>query len=343
MVYTLIKLYKNNYKYMTVDVKRIFRSKFKDLFVTYKGALTFILPGLLMLIVGSVVTNNKPAEMQNTLVATALGSLMALGFITNIFIVLGIDCIEIRKHHPKGKELTKAILKLVSWSMIMGIFNAFYLMFYVWIFTDVSHFMAPYLFNNNPLPIDWGGVFLSIFQLCFLSISMALLVSYFFSSKKWYAIFGLLYFLGFGYLAGGMFGPGATYWMMFPALIMPHTFIAHFLSASLTGGQYNVAHLPTKGDVVAVYNFWTLHPTTGFEDLLKKVFVTNGSSIWNLSVWHPEQWVEKSFTIHIKDITQTLGPFKMYNNFYQINAVNIFLPIVISLFCGTTFWIIKNK
>ena len=333
---------------MTVDVKHIFRSKFKDLFVTYKGALTFILPGLLMLIVGSVVTNNKPAQMQNTLVATALGSLMALGFITNIFIVLGLDCIEIRKQYPKGKELTKAILKLISWSMIMGIFNAFYLMFYVWIFTDVSHFMAPYLFSNNPLPIDWGGVMLSIFQLCFLSISMALLVSYFFKSKKWYAIVGLLYFLGFGYLAGGMFGPGATYWMMFPAFLMPHTYLAHFLSASLTGGQYNVAHLPTKGDIANAIKFLENHSSlqpdaNTLNTVLDQIFVMPGSHIWDLNVWQPERWVDRSFQIKVGTIVGTFGPYQMYNNFYQINAVNIFLPILISLVCGTTFWIIKNK
>jgi len=40
---------------------------------------------------------------------------------------------------------------------------------------------------------------------------MALLISYYFKTKKNYAILGLLCFLGVGYLAGGMFGPGATY------------------------------------------------------------------------------------------------------------------------------------
>jgi|GEM_PF-3228669 len=96
-----------------VDIKYLIRNKIKDLFISYKGFLTFILPILLMLIVGSVVTNNKPSGMQNTLVVSALGSLMALGFITNIFVVLGLDYIEMRKHFPKGKQLTRATIKLV--------------------------------------------------------------------------------------------------------------------------------------------------------------------------------------------------------------------------------------
>jgi|GEM_PF-2848867 len=33
--------------------------------------------------------------------------------------------------------------------MFMGIFNAFYLMFFAWIFTDVSKFMAPSLFTSS--------------------------------------------------------------------------------------------------------------------------------------------------------------------------------------------------
>jgi len=67
--------------------------------------------------------------------------------------------------------------------------------------------------------------------------------------------------------------------MMFPALLMPHTYLAHFLSASLTGGNYNVAHLPTSGDLITILEAVEKHKIKNINELMNILFVTKGSNI----------------------------------------------------------------
>lgn len=335
---------------MTCEVKtnEIIRNKIIGLFTTYKGILTFILPIFLTLIVGSVITNNKPEVMGPTLIASGLANLIALGFITNIFIVFGLEYIELKDKIPRGSELTLGTMKLALWNSFLGLFNFLYLMFLMWIFTDVSHFMTYSFFTNNN--IDWWGVLFSLVQFEFITISMALFFAHFFDCKKHYAIVSTLYFLGFGYLAGGMFGPGATYWMSFPSYFMPHTYITHFLAASFTNGYYDVAHLFTKGDIskwindgISIHggNYFTFlywvkhHQDEALQSFNQSVFISHGSSIWNMSVWKPYHWVNENGD------AWTTGN-KFYNNFYQVNALNVFVPMILSIVLGTSFWIIKN-
>lgn len=317
-----------------VNTTIILKDKIISLFTTYKGILIFILPVILMLIVGSVVVNNKPESMKATLMGSALANLICLGFITNVFIVFGLEYIDFKSKVDNDKDLTIGTIKLIIWNITIGIFNTIYLMFITWIFTDVSKYMSPNFFVGSN--IDWGGVIFSISMLCILSITLTLIIANLLTSKKTYAIIGLLYFLGFGYLAGGMFGPGATYWMMFPALFMPHTYIAHFLSASFTNGTYDVAHLPTKGDIVILIQYYENHIGELINGIINgnldfsSLFLTHGSSIWDLTVWQPQRWIYDSYGN------------KMYNNFYQINAANIFLPIVISFIAFNSFIMVKK-
>ena len=97
---------------MTIKINELIRNKVVDLFTTYKGILTFILPIFLALIVGSVITNNKPSIMGPTLIASGLANLISLGFITNVFIVFGLEYIDLKEKLPRGKELTIGTIKL---------------------------------------------------------------------------------------------------------------------------------------------------------------------------------------------------------------------------------------
>jgi len=330
-----------------IETEKIIRNKVQDLFRTYKGILTFILPIFLALIVGSVITNNKPEIMGSTLIASGLANLIALGFITNIFIVFGLEYIDLKDKIPRGKELTIGTIKLAIWNSFLGLFNFLYLMFLMWMFTDVTHFMTQSFFTGNN--IDWWGVLLSLFQFEFLTISMTLFFAHFFDSKKHYVILSFLYFLAFGYLAGGMFGPGATYWMSFPSYFLPHTYVTHFLSASFTNGYYDVAHLFTKGDIYkwvndgisdkgyAKFIFWIMnHKSEAWSNFNQSIFIQHGSSIWDMSVWKPYRWADAN-----GDSWKNGDQF--YNNFYQVNALNVFVPITISASLSTVFWIVKNQ
>lgn len=327
----------------------IIKNKVISLFTTYKGILTFILPIFLSLIVGSVITNNKPDVMGSTLIASGLANLIALGFITNIFIVFGLEYIDLKDKVPRGKELTIGTMKLALWNSFLGLFNFLYLMFLMWMFTDVTHFMTNKFFTGNN--IDWWGVLLSLLQFEMITISMTLFFAHFFNCKKHYAIISLLYFLGFGYLAGGMFGPGATYWMSFPSYFMPHTYVTHFLAASFTDGYYDVAHLFTSGDIhrwvkdgidthggnPKLFIWWIVN---NHEEALKSfnqsIFIQHGSSIWDMSVWKPFHWANENGDAWVSGN-------QYYNNFYQVNALNVFVPLVTSLTLATSFWFIKNN
>ncbi len=335
---------------MTCEVKtnKIIRNKAIALFTTYKGILTFILPIFLVLIVGSVITNNKPEVMGPTLIASGLANLIALGFITNVFIVFGLEYIDLKDSLPRGKELTIGTMKLALWNSFLGLFNFLYLMFLMWIFTDVSHFMTQSFFKGNN--IDWWGVLFSLVQFEILTISMTLFFAHFFNCKKNYFIISILYFLGFGYLAGGMFGPGATYWMTYPSYFMPHTYITHFLAGAFTNGYYDVAHLFTVGDIekwvktgisdnhnsIALFIFWIKNnPEAAKNSFNQAIFIQHGSSIWDMSVWKPFRWANEGGGKWVEGN-------QFYNNFYQVNALNIFVPLSTSFILGTSFWIIKN-
>lgn len=315
----------------------------------YKLIVIFIVPVFLFAIVGSVVVRNKPDAMRTTLVTAALANLIILGFITNTFIMLGIEYIRFKKENnwSKDKRHKKEIYKIIGRNTFWGIFNFFYLFFIAFIFCDVMHWLAPHLFlsGDYTYSVDIWGIALSLFLAIVVSVFGALFLSQFIKNEIVYGGIGLMYFIAFGYLAGGMFGPGATALMLIPSLLMPHAYIAHFMSAALTGGHYTVAHLPTLNGVISA-----LPNTLGDLIILMKnpssfltsIYVTTNSSIWDLSVMSPWEFIDTEGHRCSRDSAD-----KIYNSFYQLNALNIFIPLGTAITCGSVwaymFYDLKNK
>ncbi len=319
-------------KKIIVDIKNN-----KTILIAYKAIMTFVIPALLFFIVGSVVTRNKPAPMQPALLASALADLVVLGFITNTFISLGVEYIRFKNENDWSSKHKKEIIYIIFKNILYGVFNFFYLFFIAWITSDVTHWMAPHLFYGEySYNMDWLGIVYSMALSITLSVSFALLISQFIKKELIFAGLGLLYFLGFGYLAGGMFGPGATYWMVFPSLLMPHAYVAHFLQGALTNGHYVVPHIPSTYDIISIGNTEYPNELNLFKYLegrlapeqMKSIYVQENASIWNLSVFDMRQWSYVTYTLTIFGVHLHPEPAKLYNSFYQISVLNIFLPLV---------------
>lgn len=340
----------------------------------YKIFSTFILPIILLAIVGSVVTRNKPVPMQSTLLASGLANLVVLGFVTTTFISLGIEYIRHMNDKEWDRHTRMPIYVIFSKNILYGIFNFFYLFFWAFIFADMMHWQADsfFLSGDYTWSIDWCGVILSCILSIGLSIAMAIFIAQFIRNEWIFAGIGLLYFLAFGYLAGGMFGPGATYWMMIPGLLIPHAYIAHFFSGALTNGHYVVAHMPSAWDAFTMGGqlndgtidkedmIFAISWLTGTGNLtgeqIRSIYVMENGSIWDLGNFQLNQWKNQTITFTGGDYTLQLSipkpigigtinishtfhlePFtktyRTYNSFYQISSLNIFLPIAIGIGC----------
>ncbi len=216
-----------------------------------------IFPIIMMTVLGSVSTNGLPPEAASQTMLIVITNVITITTMSTLLTNFGSNFMELKRSviikRLGSTQVTKfeALTGFMIFAIFQTIFAIAYIVFLGTLFTNWTGWMAPEISWSliDPLGATYGILLLMLvsFTMSFLIISLS-------PNSEVYQIFAFMYFFLVLYF-GGLIFPGINIeWMNVFSLLLPHTYISHFLAGAFNGGNYLF-----NGTLVSIWNFtnWT--------------------------------------------------------------------------------------